>query len=375
MNCFPVLVAGFIVVQLVISSVNAEEFREKTELTNVTAIVVAENLDHPWSLAFLPDGRMLVTERSGQLKLLSYPGRQQTTVTGMPKIAAGGQGGLLDIALHPEFNSNGLIYFSYVSRSESGRGTEVARAKLDGSDLKNLTVLFRMSPKSSGTRHFGSRLVFDNNGHLFITLGDRGDKHRAQRIDDHAGSVVRLLEDGSVPADNHDFGGGSAKELFSIGHRNIQGAFIHPDTGVLWTHEHGPKGGDELNIVRAGKNYGWPVITYGVNYGFGTKIGEGTEKQGLEQPLYYWVPSIAPSGMTFYTGDKVPQWKNNVFVGSLKFRTLVRLELDGTKVVHEERLFENTLGRIRDVRTGPDGFLYVLTDAGNGKLLRIEASP
>ena len=229
-----------------------------------------------------------------------------------------------------------------------------------------------MQPKSGTGRHFGSRLVFDGKGHLYITLGDRGERPRAQQLDDHAGSVIRLNDDGSVPPDNPYIATDKAlPEIFSYGNRNMQGAALHPRTGELWTHEHGPQGGDEINVIRAGVNYGWPVITYGVNYGIGTRIGAGTHQEGMAQPLYYWVPSIAPSGMAFYTGDAIPQWQGNLLVGSLKFSALVRLELDGEKVLHEERLLRGELGRIRDVRQGPDGLVYLLTDASNGGLFRL----
>jgi glucose/arabinose dehydrogenase len=247
------------------------------------------------------------------------------------------------------------------------------RARLEGHSLVERQVLFRQQPKSRTGRHFGSRLVFDREGFLFITLGDRGERERAQNIGDHAGSVIRLHDDGRVPGDNPLVHMSRPKgEIFSYGHRNIQGAALHPQTGVLWIHEHGPQGGDELNIVSAGANYGWPVITYGKEYVTGWDIGEGTHKEGMEQPIHVWTPSIAPSGMAFYTGDKFPGWRGSLFVGALKFQLLVRLELEGDRVVKEERYLEGELGRIRDVRTGPDGYLYLLTDARNGRLIRLE---
>jgi glucose/arabinose dehydrogenase len=291
----------------------------------------------------------------------------------LPEIAAHGQGGLLDVALHPDFAGNGLVYLSYAAQDVEGYGTEVVRGRLDGNVLRDTEVIFRAEPKSGGGRHFGSRLVFHGDGRLFITLGDRGERNRAQDLGDHAGSVVRLADDGGVPADNPFAGRAGARgEIFSLGNRNVQGAALHPETGELWAHEHGPQGGDELNVIRAGINYGWPVITYGVEYGIGTAIGEGTSKQGMAQPLHYWVPSIAPSGMAFYTADRFPAWRGNLFVGSLKFRQLVRLVLEGEQVVHEERMLDDVLGRIRDVRQGPDGLLYLLTDAPDGVLARIE---
>lgn len=350
----------------------ASDYRENTEAGPVTARVLAQGLDHPWSLAFLPDGNMLVTERPGRLKLLDSRGRFLNLIRGLPSIAEGGQGGLLDVAMHPQFEQNRLVYLSYVASGKGGKGTEVARAELRDNRLHNLEVPFRLQPKSRTSRHFGSRVLLDGEGMLYITLGDRGARARAQNPADHAGSVIRLTEDGQIPDDNPAFPGGGDRSVFSIGHRNIQGAFLHPETGALWAHEHGPQGGDELNIVSAGKNYGWPVITYGANYGSGSKIGEGTEKPGLQQPLYYWVPSIAPSGMTYYSGDKFPDWRGDLLIGSLKFQTLVRLELRGEEVVGEERMFGGVLGRIRDVRTGPDGYVYLLTDSGNGRLVRLE---
>jgi glucose/arabinose dehydrogenase len=234
-------------------------------------------------------------------------------------------------------------------------------------------VLFRQSPKGSRGQHFGGCIVFDRAGYLYLTLGDRGDMPRAQRPDDHAGSVIRLHDDGRVPKDNPFVGrAGWKPEKFTLGNRNMQGAALHPQSGVLWTHEHGPQGGDEVNVMRAGVNYGWPVITYGVNYGIGTRIGEGARKEGMQQPIHHWVPSIAPSGMAFYTGDRFPRWKGNLFIGALRDRVLVRLSLDGEKVVGEERLLKGLLGRIRDVRAGPDGYLYLLTDERDGVLARLE---
>jgi glucose/arabinose dehydrogenase len=275
--------------------------------------------------------------------------------------------------LHPAFSRNNLIYLAYAARGSDGVGTELARGRLVGNRLENVQVLFRQSPKGNAGQHFGGRIVFDRAGFVYLTLGDRGERERAQRPDDHAGSVIRLHDDGRVPQDNPFAGkGGWKPEKFTLGNRNMQGAALHPQTGVLWTHEHGPQGGDEVNIMRAGANYGWPVITYGVNYGLGTKIGEGTHKPGMAQPVHYWVPSIAPSGMAFYTGERFPRWRGNLFVGALRDQMLVRLQLEGDKVVKEERLLQNVLGRIRDVRNGPDGFLYVLTDDSNGVLARLE---
>jgi len=346
----------------------------KTQEHVVRLVKVVEGLEYPWGLAFLPDGRMLVTERPGRLRIVGKDGKLvPQAVAGLPQIVVHGQGGLLDVALHPRFTQNDLVYLSYAARGESGISTEVARGRLSANRLENVEVIFRQQPKSGSGRHFGSRLVFDREGYLYITLGDRGDMERAQKADDHAGSVIRLHDDGRVPADNPFVGKpGWKPEKYTFGNRNIQGAALHPRTGQLWTHEHGPQGGDEVNVIRAGVNYGWPVITYGVNYGIGTKIGEGTHKPGMAQPLHYWVPSIAPSGMAFYTGDRFPAWRGDLFVGALRDQVLVRLKLDGDKIVNEERMLKNVLGRIRDVRSGPDGYLYLLTDESNGVLTRIE---
>jgi len=337
-------------------------------------VKVVEGLEHPWGLAFLPDGRMLVTERPGRLRVVGRDGKlDPQAISGLPQITVHGQGGLMDVALHPRFAENNLVYLAYAARGEGGVGTEVARGRLAGSRLEDVFVVFRQQPKGSGGRHFGSRLVFDREGFLYITLGDRGEMERAQKADDHAGSVIRLHDDGRVPKDNPFVGKpGWKPEKYTLGNRNIQGAALHPQSGLLWTHEHGPQGGDEVNVIRAGVNYGWPVITYGVNYGFGTKIGEGTHKPGMAQPLHYWVPSIAPSGMAFYAGDRFPRWRGDLFVGALRDQMLVRLRLDGEKVITEERMLKNTIGRIRDVRIGPDGLLYLLTDEPRGMLARLE---
>jgi glucose/arabinose dehydrogenase len=285
-----------------------------------------------------------------------------------------GQGGLHDVVLHPQFEKNQLVYLAYAARGDDGVGTELARGRLAGDRLEDVQVLFRQAPKGTSGNHFGGRIVFDRAGFVYLTLGDRGEMPRAQRPNDHAGSVIRLHDDGRVPKDN-PFAGkpGFRPEKFTLGNRNIQGAALHPKTGELWAHEHGPQGGDEVNVIRAGRNYGWPVITYGVNYVVGSKIGEGTRKEGMEQPLHYWVPSIAPSGMAFYAGDKFPKWQGDLFVGALRDQMLVRLRFDGEKLVKEERLLKGTVGRIRDVRAGPDGFLYLL-DESAGALLRLEPS-
>jgi len=367
------LAAGSIMLAAVLSPpASAQVF--DSEVQRFRAVTLTENLDHPWGLAFLPDGRLLVTERPGRLRIVAADGRlDPRPVEGVPAVAAVGQGGLLDVALHPDFAKNRLVYLSYAGEGPGGYGTEVARGHLEGHALRDVKVIFRLEPKTRSRQHFGSRLVFDGKGHLYVTLGDRGDMARAQRLDDHAGSVIRLHDDGRVPADNPFVGKSDAKpEKFTLGNRNMQGATLHPKTGELWTHEHGPQGGDEINVIRAGVNYGWPVITYGRNYGTGTQIGDGTAKPGMAQPLLQWTPSIAPSGMAFYTGERFPKWKGNLFVGALKFQMLVRLELDGERVVREERLLDKALGRIRDVRQGPDGLLYLLIESDKGRIVRLE---
>jgi len=337
-------------------------------------VTLLKGLEYPWSVAFLPDGRMLVTERVGRLRLVGQDLRMDPKpIAGLPDVAATGQGGLFDVVLHPEHAQNGWIYWAYNAPGAGGWGTALARGKLQGSRMTEVQVLFSMKPKTRSSQHFGGRIVFDKAGMLYLTLGDRGDKERAQKLDDHAGSVIRLHDDGRVPIDNPFVKRAEAlPEKWTLGNRNMQGASLHPKTGELWTHEHGPQGGDEVNVMRSGLNYGWPVITYGVNYGFGTRIGEGQTKPGMVQPLHLWVPSIAPSGMAFVSGSKFPQWTGDLLVGALRDQMLVRLELDGEKVMREERLLRGIVGRIRDVRMGPDGLVYLLTDDSEGALLRLE---
>ena len=334
---------------------------------------VLDGLENPWSMAFLPDGRMLITERAGRLRLVTKSFQlHPTPIAGLPKIKAAGQGGLFDVAIHPDYAANGWIYWAYNEPGAGGWGTALARGKLQGTQMTSVEVLFSMRPKSRKNQHFGGRIVFDTGGFVYLTLGDRGDRDRAQKMDDHAGSVIRLHDDGRVPEDNPFVKlKGALPEKWTLGNRNIQGAALHPQTGKLWTHEHGPQGGDEVNLMSAGKNYGWPVVTHGANYGLGTKIGEGQTKAGMAQALKIWVPSIAPSGMAFVNSQEFPEWSGNLLVGSLRAQTLVRLELDGDAVVGEERLLVGQIGRIRDVRVAEDGLIYLLTDAPNGALFQL----
>lgn len=343
-----------------------------TEKANLTVEKVAQGLAHPWGLAFLPDGRMLVTERAGKLRIVGTDGSLSDPLSGLPDIEVAGQGGLFDVLLHPNYAENKQLYISYNEPAENGSSTAVAIATLADDRLENLQVIFSAAPKFSSRHHFGGRLVIKDDQYLFITLGDRGQRRDdAQTLDNHHGKVIRLNLDGSIPKDNpYVTDTAVLDDIWSYGHRNIQGATLHPTSGELWTHEHGPQGGDEINITRATLNYGWPVITYGEEYG-GGKIGQ-TAKDGMEQPLHYWVPSIAPSGMTFYLNDAIPGWNNSLLIGSLRFGQLVRLELDGEKVRHEERIMIGQ--RIRDVRQGPDGAVYLLTDQADGQILRLKAA-
>jgi aldose sugar dehydrogenase len=340
--------------------------------SNVAVEVVATGLEHPWSFAFLPDGRIIVTERPGRIKLIDPKAKSVQTVDGTPPVAAAGQGGLLEVALAPDFASSGALYLTYAEPRGAGtNGTAVARATLNGSKLSDVKVIFRQQPATTGGLHFGSRIAIARDGHLFVTLGERFQRDRAQDVTTHYGKVVRLTLDGRVPSDNPKFSGAGAQpELWSIGHRNPQSAAIHPTTGKLWTVEHGARGGDEINVPLAGKNYGWPLITYGIDYS-GSKIGSGPERNGIEQPVYYWDPSIAPSGMAFYTGKLIPAWTGNLFVGALAGQHLSRLILDGEKIIGEEKLLATLGERIRDVRQGPDEALYVATDHPQGRILRL----
>ncbi len=362
---------------LLVSPAAAEQTNAPAPATpsKVKVETIAEGLANPWALQFLPDGRALITEKPGTLRIVGKDGSKSDAIAGPPKVVDIDQGGLLDVRLAPDFGTSGTIYLSYAeARDGNKNGTSVASAKLvldgKGGKLDDVKVIFRQEPAYASGYHFGSRIVIANDGTLFVTLGERNFlRAEAQNPANHIGKVVHINADGS-PADNNPKLPGWAPEVWSIGHRNVQGAALDPATGELWTVEHGAKGGDELNTPKAGKNYGWPIITYGVDYS-GAKIGEGKAKDGMEQAVYYWVPSIATSGLTFYTGDLFPEWKGNLFVGGLKATQLQRLVLKDGAVVAAEVLLKDQGDRIRDVRQGPDGALWVLTDDQDGKLLRL----
>ena len=341
-----------------------------------TAVVV-RGLTDPWAMAFLPDGRMLITEKAGQLRIATPDGRLSAPLAGLPAVAATGQCGLLDVVLDPQFSENRRLFFTFAEPGTGGNSTAVGSARLVDDQLREVRTLFSQKPKVDSRHHCGSRIVVDRQGHLLVGLGDRfSGKDEAQNPGNHIGKVVRLTAEGRVPADNPFVGrAGAVPEVFSLGHRNIQGAALHPVTGELWASEHGPQGGDEINVVEAGRNYGWPLVTFGRNYVVGTRIGETGPKAGFEQPLHHWVPtSIAPSGMAFLSSDRYqaryPDWKGSLFVGALRGQALVRLTVDGRRVTAEQRLLEGQ-ARIRDVRQGPDGWLYVLTDGASGQVLRL----
>ncbi len=332
---------------------------------------IATGLEHPWSLAFLPDGSLLVTERAGRLRMIRNGKLVPEPITGLPDLVVSGQGGLLDVLLHPEFANNRTLFLSYSHRDRDGMTTRVARATLEEKRLNNVEVIFEATPRSGKSLHFAGRMAFDETGNLYIAVGDRGEMDRAQDTSDDAGGVHRITIDGEPAPDNPELDNPRINDsFFTWGNRNIQGMTVHPDTGAVWTHEHGPRGGDEINILSAGTNYGWPEITYGIDYS-GLPITMDTQKEGMAQPLHYWDPSIAPSGMAFYTGSQIPEWRGDLFVGALKMRKLVRLRIKEGEVVEEEDLLTDLGARIRDVRMGPEGALWLLTDAPEGKVYRL----
>lgn len=352
----------------------------RTQEATVRTVTVASGLENPWGFAFLPDGRILVTERPGAMRVVDPDGMNGGKVSpplgNVPKVFDSGQGGLLDVTLDPEFARNRTIYFTYAEpgqgAEQGGAGTALASAVFNETSLSDVKVLFRQQPKVSGGLHFGSRVVVGSDGKLWLGLGERYRRDESQNLNSHLGKLIRLEKDGRVPPDNPFVGRSDARpEIWSYGHRNIQGMARHPQTGIVWLNEHGAQGGDEVNIPEKAKNYGWPVITHGIDYS-GARIGVGNAAPGMEQPLLHWTPSIAPSGMAFYTGDKVPAWRGNLFVGSLKFGTLHRVVLEGTRVVRQEQMLKEIGDNIRDVRDGPDGFLYIATDNPRGRIIRLE---
>jgi glucose/arabinose dehydrogenase len=360
---------------------------QRSALHDYRVVTVAEGLQNPWSMAFLPGGDLLVTERPGRLRIVRNGKLLAQPVAGLPRIRATGQGGLLDVVPHPSFASNRLLYFSYSKpNADSTQGTTaVARARFENDRLTDVREIFEAKLWSAGRGHYGSRLAFDRNGYLFITLGDRQvapsgnlEAHPAQNLTDHFGTTIRLHDDGRVPTDNPFVNRADAlPEIWTHGHRNVQGLLVHPETGDVWVTEHGPQGGDELNLLQPGKNYGWPVIGFGVNYRTGAAIHAGTHREGMEQPVHIWVPSIGTSGLIMYTGDRFPQWKGSVFAGGMAGEQLVRLTLDGRRVTNEEKLVQR-MGRIRDVRQSPDGFIYLAIDNREGPptpILRLEPVP
>ncbi len=355
----------------------AETRTHESSIGPLAVTKVADGFANPWAVAFLPSGAFLVTERPGRLRLVSAAGAISAPIAGLPEIAARGQGGLLDVALAPDFASSGVIFLSFSEPAGSGARTAVVRARLDRSGaaprLADVRFIFRMTPATSGGRHFGSRIVVARDGALFVTTGDRGQRPTAQELDMHMGKVVRISPEGGAPADNPFVStAGALPEIWSFGHRNPQGAALDPATGRLWVVEHGAAGGDEINQPEAGKNYGWPVISYGTHYS-GAKIGVGVSAPGMEQPAFYWDPSIAPSGMAIYAGDEFPEWRGDIFVGALKFRLISRVDRDASGAItgREERLLAGDYGRIRDVRVGPEGALWFLTDSSSGGLYRV----
>jgi glucose/arabinose dehydrogenase len=369
MKRFVVIAALFVAVSC--GPVSGQERIVDTQSGRINVQTAAGGLVHPWGLAFLPDGRMLVTERPGRLRIVSSGGRLSNPIGGVPAVYAEGQGGLLDVALDPNFASNSLVYLSYAEPGDAGASTAVARGRLNAAStaLENVQVIFRQTPKVSGTGHFGSRLVFARDGTLFVTMGERFKFDPAQDLASHLGKIVRINPDGTVPADNPFVGrAGARPEIWSYGHRNAQGAALHPQTGALWAVEHGPRGGDELNITEAGKNYGWPLVSWGVHYSF-QDIPKPPTRSDLAPPVHQWTPVISPSGLTFYTGEVFAAWRGNLLIGGLSARAIIRLTLDGQRVTAEERI---ALGaRIRDVRQGPDGAVYALTDQRDGAVLRL----
>ena len=349
----------------------------RMDMQGLKLVTIASGLDNPWALAFLPDGRMLVTERVGRMRLVDRDGALSEPLSGLPPVYAQGEGGLLDVLLDPDFAQNGNLYWSYsepAPAGETGSSTAVARGRLNGTAIEGATVIFRQEAKVVDGSHFGSRLLFAPDGLLFVSLGDRSRRDDAQNLTSAHGKILRMGTDGHAPPDNpYVQTAGALQQVWTLGHRNVQGLATDPTTGALWASEHGPQGGDELNLIERGRNYGWPVITFGCEYSSCAKIGEGTSKDGMEQPVTHWSPqAIAPTGMTFLTSDRYPGWKGDLFIGMLQGRAVLRVKLEGDKVVEQERLVTGLMDRVRDVRQGPDGWLYILVGRDQGRILRIE---
>jgi len=352
------------------AQVSSEGDRINSTQTSFQLERVVGGLEHPWAMDFLPNGDILISERPGRMLRLS--GGELMNVVGLPDIYSTGQGGLLDIAVHPDFQDNKFIYFTYSASGVGGTGTVLYRARLEGGRLRDGEQLYQLPRFTRTNVHFGSRLVFAPDGTLYMSIGERGERQRAQQLTDAAGSTLRLNPDGSIPGDNPFVNRDNAlPEIYSYGHRNAQGMAVHPDTGRIWQHEHGPRGGDEVNIIKAGANYGWPRVSFGEEYRGGS-IGTGSDAPGIEAPLIHWTPSIAPSGMSFYTGNLFQEWQGDLFVGALAGQHLRRLELEGKRVVDQEVLLQGRIGRIRDVKVGPEGYLWLLTDEQNGSLYRLK---
>ncbi len=370
-------IAGLAASWCVMDGPTAEDHAPITATPHIQTTIVADGLEFPWSLAFLPDdGGFLLTERDGRLQHISRDGKTRHEIAGLPAhIYAAGQAGLFDIALAPDYTESKRVYFAFAGGTADANNTELAMATLDlqAHALRDVKIIFKAEPKTKGNNHYGGRILFTPGGHMLLTLGDRyAHRDRAQTTDSHLGKIIRLMPDGSVPKDNPFTGkAGAKKEIFTLGNRNIQGIALVPGSDRIWFHEHGPRGGDELNVLKAGANYGWPVVTYGREYS-GLPITDVRHKEGMEDAIVQWTPSIAPSGMAFYTGNELPQWKGDLFVGALAGQHLRRLDIESGRIIKQERLLADLETRIRDVRNGPDGYLYILTDGPEGELIRLE---
>ncbi|MFU8844670.1 MAG: PQQ-dependent sugar dehydrogenase [Bacteroidales bacterium] len=365
-------ISYYLAVLLLIACSTDSQFSQtgiSADKLNFRVDTLATGLVNPWSMAFLPDQRILIVERPGRVRIYENDALRNEPLSGFPEVFAVGQGGLLDVVLHPDYGQNGWIYFAYAAPGDGGGNTAIARAKLSGYQLTDFEKLFQTKPLTNSSHHFGSRIVFDDHGYMYFTVGDRGVSGTAQDLNNHNGTVMRLFDDGTVPPDNPFINTpGAMPEIWSYGHRNIQGMALHPVERTLWAHEHGPKGGDEINLILKGGNYGWPLVTHGINYD-GSIITNDTTTEGMIDPILHWTPSIAPCGMTFVTGDKFPQWKNNILAGALAGQHIHRVKMDGNNIVETEKLLKE-FARFRDVRQGPDGYIYVLTE-GPGLFVRL----